>query len=151
MRIHWLYGIHNRVYEHLILLVSCNLLIEGTALRFSCSVVSNSLQLHGLQHARLPCLTISRSLLKLMSVESVMPSNHLIFCRPLLPSCLQSFPALGFFQMSQLFASGGQIIGASTSDQSFQWIFRVWFPLRLTGWISWQSKGLSRVFSSTTV
>ena len=94
MRIHWLYGIHNRVYEHLILLVSCNLLIEGTALRFSCSVVSNSLQPHGL-HTRLS-ITNSRSLLKLTSIESVMPSNQLILCRPLLlvPSI---FPSIRVF------------------------------------------------------
>ena len=57
-------------------------------------------------------ITNSWSLLKLMSIESVMPSNHLILCRPLLP-CLQSFPASGSFQMSQLFASGGQSIGVS--------------------------------------
>ena len=94
MRIHWLYGIHSRVYEHLILLVSCNLLIEGTVLRFSCSVVSNSLQPHGL-HTRLS-ITNLRSLLKLMSIESVMPSNQLILCRPLLllPSV---FPSIRVF------------------------------------------------------
>ena len=66
-------------------------------------------------------------------------------------SCPQSFPASGSFPVSWLFTSGGQIIGASTSDQSFQWIFRVWFPLQLTGWISLQSKGLSSICSNTTV
>ena len=59
-------------------------------------------------------ITDSRSLLKLMSVESVMPSNHLILCRPLLP-CLHSFPPSGSFLISQFFASGGQSIGASAS------------------------------------
>ena len=59
-------------------------------------------------------ITNSRSLLKLMSIESEMPSNHLILCHPLLP-CLQSFPASGSFQMSQLFASGGQSVGALAS------------------------------------
>ena len=62
--------------------------------------------------------TISWSLLKLMSIESVMSSNHLILCCPL-SYCLQSFPALGSFQMSQLFASGGQSIGASASASVF--------------------------------
>ena len=63
-------------------------------------------------------ITISQSLLKLMSVESVMPSNHLIGCCPL-PSCLQSFPELGSFQMSQFFTSGGQSIGTSASASVF--------------------------------
>ena len=59
-------------------------------------------------------ITISRRLLKLRSIELVMPSNHLILCRPLL-SCFQSFPASGSFPMSQFFASGGQSIGVSAS------------------------------------
>ena len=59
-------------------------------------------------------ITNSQRLLKLMSIESVMPSNHLILCRPLC-SCLQSFPALGSFAMSNFFASGGQSIGTSAS------------------------------------
>ena len=74
------------------------------SVQFSCSVLSNSLQPHGLQHARLPCpITNFWSLLKLMSIESVMPSNHLILCCPLLSSCLWSFPASGSFPMSQFF------------------------------------------------
>ena len=95
-------------------------------------------------------ITKSWSLPKLMSIESMMPSSHLILCRPLLllPS---SFPTLESFSMSQFFASGGQSIGVSalasvlpvnTQDRS---------PLEWTGWISLQSKGLSRVFSNTTV
>ena len=79
-------------------------------LLFSCSVVSNSLRPHGLQHARLPSSTVSWSLFKLMFIESEMPSNHLILCRPLL-----LLPASGSFQMSQLFVSGGQSTGASAS------------------------------------
>ena len=66
-------------------------------------------------------------------------------------SCLQSFPASGSFQMSQLFASGGQSIGVSASTSVLPMITQDWSPLGWTGWISLQSKGLSRVFSNTTV
>ena len=66
-------------------------------------------------------------------------------------SCLKSFPALGSFQISQLFASGGQSIGASTSTSVLPMNIQDWFPLGLTGLISLLSKGLSRVFSNTTV
>ena len=78
--------------------------------------MSDSLRHHGLQHARLPCPSsiISRRLLKLMSLESVMPSNRLILCHPLL-LLPPSFPASGSFPMSWLFISAGQGIGASTS------------------------------------
>ena len=88
--------------------------------------------------------TISQSLLKFMSVESVMLSNHLILCCPIL--CLQSFPASWFFTMSYLFTSGGQSIGTSASVLPVN--IQGLFPLGLTGLISLQSKGLSRVFSS---
>ena len=90
--------------------------------------------------------TISQSLLKLMSIESVMPSNYLILYHPF-SSCLQSFPASGSFLMSWLFPSGGQHEGFSMSPSSEY----SGFPLGLTGLISFLSKGLSRVFSSTTV
>ena len=95
-------------------------------------------------------ITNSWSLSKLMSIESVMPSNHLILCRPLL-LCPQSFPASGSFQMSQLFTSGSQNIGVSGSTSVPPMNTQDWFPLGWTGWISLQSKGLSRVFSNTTV
>ena len=85
-------------------------------------------------------ITNSRSLLKLMSIKLVMPSNHSSSVIPF-SSCLQSFPASGSFQMSQLFTSGGQNIGASASASVL--------PLGLTGLISLHSKGLSRVFPST--
>ena len=101
------------------------------------------------QHAPLS-ITNSRSLLKNMSIPSVMPSNHLILCRPF-SSCLQSFPASGSFQMSQFFKSGGQSIGVSASTSVFPMNTQDWFPLGWTNWISLQSKGLSRVFSDTTV
>ena len=94
--------------------------------------------------------TISQSLLKLMTIESMMPSNQLILCRPF--SCpRESSPALGSFPMSLIFASGGQSIGASTSASVFPKNIQSWFPLGLTGLISFLSKGLSRVFSYTTV
>ena len=104
-------------------------------------------------------ITNSQSLLKLIPIQSVMPSNHLIHCYPLLlpPSV---FPSIRVFsnelvgkRWPKVAASGGQSIGASASvlpmnihEYSFQW-----FPLRWTGWISLQSKGRSRVFSNTTV
>ena len=90
----------------------------------------------------------SRSLLKLMSIESVMPFNS-----PAIPffSCPQSFSASGSFQMSQLFASGGQSIGVSASTLVLPMNIQDWSPLGWTGWISLQPKGLSRVFSNTTV
>ena len=86
-----------------------------------------------------------RSLLKLMSIELVMPSKHLVLFSP----CLQSFPASGSFPMSQFFSSGGQSIGASASVLPVN--FHGWFPSGWTGWISLQSKGLSRVLPNTTV
>ena len=92
----------------------------------------------------------SWSLLKLMPIESVMPSNHLILCHPLLLR-LQSFPVSGSFPMSQFFASGGHIIGVSASASVLPMNIQDWLPLGLTGFISLQSKGLSRVFSNTTV
>ena len=94
--------------------------------------------------------TNSQSLLKLRSIESVMPSNPLILCCPLLvlPSI---FPASGSFPMSQFFTSGGQNIGVSASTSVLPMNIQDCFPLGWTGWISLQSKGLSRVFSNTTV
>ena len=91
--------------------------------------------------------TISWKLLKLMSIELVVPSNHLILCHPLL-ICLQFFPESRYFPMSWLFTSGGQSIGVSASV--FPMNIQGWFPLELTGLISLQSKGLSSVFSKTT-
>ena len=92
--------------------------------------------------------TISQSLLKLMPVESVMPSNHLILCHSLLlpPS---TFPSIRVFSSDQIFTSGGQSIWASASVLPMN--IQDWFPLGLTGYISLQSKGLSRVFSNITV
>ena len=86
------------------------------------------------------------SLLKLMSIELVMTSNCLV-----LFSCLQSFPASKSFPVSWLFVSAGQSIGASALASVLSMNIQDWFPLGLTGLISLQSKGLSRVFSNTTV
>ena len=96
--------------------------------------------------------TISWNLLKLMSIESVIPSNHLILCRPIrFSSSLQSFPAWGSFPMSQFFASGSQNIGVSASASVLLMNIQSWFPLGPTGLISFQSKGLLSVFSNITV
>ena len=95
-------------------------------------------------------ITNSRSLLKPMSIESVMPSSHLILCCPF-SSCPQSLPASGSFQMSQLFTWGGQSTGVSASASVLPVNTQDWSPLGWTGWISLQSKGLSRVFPNTTV
>ena len=86
-------------------------------------------------------ITNSQSLFKLMSVELVMPSNHLILCH-ILSSCLQSFPESGSFPVSQFFASGSQSIGASASASVLPVNIQDWFLLGWTGWISLQSKGL---------
>ena len=100
-------------------------------------------------HQAFLSFTISWSFLKLMSIELVMTSNHLIlYCAF---SCLQSFPTSGSFPMSQLFTSGGQSIGASASASVLPVSIQGWFPLGWTGLISLLSKGLSRVFSSTTI
>ena len=95
-------------------------------------------------------ITNSWSLLKLMSIESEMPSNHLILCHPFLP-CLQSFPASGSFQMSRLFASGAQSVGASALASILPMNIQDRFPLWWTGVISLKSKGLWTVLFNTTV
>ena len=94
-------------------------------------------------------LTNSLSLLKLMSIESLMPSNHFILCRPLLLP-LSIFPSIRVFS-SQFVASGGQSIGVSASVSVLPKNLQDWFPLGWIGGISLQSKGLSNVFSNNTV
>ena len=109
------------------------------------------LQPHGLQHARPPCPS---------STPGVYSNSYPLgrWCHPtisssvvLFSSRLQSFPASGSFPMSQLFTSGGRSIGVSASASVLPMNIQDWFPLGWTGWISLQSKGLSRVFSNTTV
>ena len=92
----------------------------------------------------------SQSMLKLMSIESVMPSNLSSSTVPF-SSCLQSFPTSGSFPMSQLFTPHGQSVGASASASVLPMNIQDWFPLGWTGLISLLSKGLSRAFSNTTV
>ena len=122
-----------------------------TSGQFSRSVVSNSLRPHELQHGQASLsITNSQSPPKPMSIELVMPSNHLFSVVPF-SSCPQSFPASGSFQMSQLFASGGQSIGVSASTSVLPMNTQDWSPLGWTGWISLQSKEFSRVFSNTTI
>ena len=107
-------------------------------------------------HQAPPSLTLSQNLLKFMSIGLMMPSNHLIlisshFISALFSFCLQSFPASGSFPMRQLFTSGGQSIGASASASVLPKNIQDCLTLGLTGLISLQSRGLSRVFSSTTI
>ena len=111
----------------------------------------DSLQPHGPQHARLLCPSPNPE----VCLNSC-PSGR--WCHPtisfsvfLFSSCLQSFPASESFQMSQLFTSGDRSIGVSASTSVLTMNIPDWFPLGWTGWISLQSKGLSRVFSSTIV
>ena len=120
------------------------------SVQFSCSVVSESLQPHELQHARPPCPSPTPGI-----HPNQCPSSrwyHPTISSSIVPfsSCLQSFPASGSFPVSQLFASGGQIIGVSASTSVLPMNTQDWSPLGWTGWIFLQSKGLSRVFPNTT-
>ena len=99
--------------------------------------------------AGLPVHHHSWSLLKLMSIELVMPSSHVILCHPLLLPSI--FPSISVFSNESVLSSGGHSIGASASASVLPKRFQEWFPLGRTGWISLQSKGLSRVFSNTPV
>ena len=125
--------------------------VSFSSVQFGHSVVSDYLQPHGLQHARLPCPSSTPR-----ACSNSHPSS--LWCHPTISSSvvplssrLQSFPASGSFLMSQFFTSGGQSIGVSASTLVLPMHIQSWFPLGLTGWISLQSKGLSRVFSNTTV
>ena len=121
------------------------------SVQFSHSIVSVPLQPHGLQHARPPCPSPTPGV-----HPDLCPSSW--WCHPAISSSvipssshLQSFPASGFFQMSQLFASGGQSIRVSALASVLPMNIQDWPPLGWTGWTSMQSKVLSRVFSNTTV
>ena len=132
---------------------SSRMLTSGflSSVQFSRSVVSSSLWPHGLQHTRPPCSS---------PIPGVYSNSCPLswWCYPTISSsvvpfsfCLQSFPASGSFQMSQFFASGGQNFGVSASASVLPMNIQDWFPLGWTGLISLQAKGLSRVFSNTTV
>ena len=119
--------------------------------QFSRSVMSNSLWPHGLQHTRLPCPSPTPG-----ACSNSCPLSR--WCHPPISSfvvpfssCLQSFSASGSFQMSLLFASRGQSIRVSALASVLPMNIQDWFPLGWTGWISLQSKGLSRVFSNIIV
>ena len=121
------------------------------SVQFSRSVMSDSLWPHGLQHARPPCPSPPPAV-----YSNSCPLSR--WCHPTISSSvvpfsshLQYFPASGSFQMSQLFTSGGQSIGVSASTSVLQMNTQDWSSLGWTGWISLQSKGLSRVFSNTTL
>ena len=122
-----------------------------SSVQFSCSVVSDSLHPHGLQHARLPCPSPTPR-----ARSNSCPSSQ--WCHPAISSsvdpfsfCLQSIPALGSFLRSQFFTSGSQSFGVSASASILSMNIQDWFPLGLTDLISLQPKEFSRVFSNTTV
>ena len=122
-----------------------------SSVQFSCSIMSDSLRPHELQHARSPCPSPTPRV-----HSNPCPSSQ--WCHPAISSsvipfssCLRSFPASGSFPVNQFFASGGQSIGVSASASVLPMNTKDWSPLEWTGWISLQSKGLSRVFSNTTV
>ena len=124
---------------------------EGPSVQFSRSVVSNSLRPHESQHARLPCPSPTPGV-----HPNSCPSSQ--WCHPAISSsvvpfssCPQSLPASESFPMSQLFAWGDQSIRVSALASVLAKNTEDWSPLGWTGWISLQSKGLSRVFSSTPV
>ena len=125
--------------------------MTSLTLQFSRSVASDSLWPHGLQHARLLCP--SRTPRACSNSCPLSCWSHLTISSSLVPfsSCLQSFPASGSFPMNQLFALGDQSIGASISASVLPINIQDWLPLGLTYLISLQSKGLSTVFSNTTV
>ena len=125
--------------------------MEARSVQFSPSVVSDSLRPHGPQQTRPSCPSPTPRV-----YSNSCPLSQ--WCHPTISSsvipfscCPQSFPASGSFQMSQFFASGGQSFGVSASTSVFPMNAQDWSPLGWTGWISLQSKGLSRVFSNTTV
>ena len=123
----------------------------GVSVQFSRSVVSDSLRPHGLQNTRPPCPSPTPGV-----YSNSCPLSW--WCHPTISSsvvpfssCFQSFPVSGSFPVSQFFASGGQSIEVSASASVLPMNIQDWFPLGWTGWISLQSKGLSRIFSNNTV
>ena len=127
-------------------------LAQFSSVQFSHSVVSDSWQPNGLQHARPPCPSPTAGVYPNPRPLSQWFHPTIFSSVVLFSSCPQSFPASGSFPMTQLFASGGQSIGVSASTSILPMNTQDWSPpLRWTGWISLQSKGLSRVFSNTTV
>ena len=121
------------------------------SVQFNRSVMFDSLRPHGLQHTSPPCPSPTPGV-----HSNSCPLSQ--WCHPTISSsvvpfssCPKSFPASGSFPMSQFFASGGQSTGVSASASVLSMNIQDWFPLGWTGWMSFQSKGLPRVFSNTTV
>ena len=140
-----------RILECHFLLLFIFTIYKSVSVQFSPSVVSDSLWPHGLQHTRPSCPSPTPGV-----YSNSCPLSQ--WCHPTISSsvisfssCLKCFPASGSFQMSRFFESGGQSIGLSASASVLPMNIQDWFPLGLTGWICLQSKGLSRVFSNTTV
>ena len=131
--------------------LSSFLTIIISSVQFSHSVVSNSLQSYEPQHTRPPCSSPTPGVHSNPCPFSQWCHPTISCCDVPFSSCPQLFPASGSFQMSQLFASGGQSTGVSASTSVLQMNTQDWSPLGWTSWISLQSKGLSRVFSNTTV
>ena len=122
-----------------------------SSVQFNCSVMSDSLWPHELQHNRLPCPSPTPE-----AYSNSCPSSwrcHPTISSSIIPfsSCLQFFPTSGSLPRSQFFTSGGQSIGVSALASVLPMNIQDWFPLGWTGWISLQSKGLSRVFSNITI
>ena len=139
MKENWLWSLEWKDHWEEGMATFCSILV------WSCSVMSNSLWPDALQYTRLPC-------------PSPIPCPSSQWCHPTISSSvipfssyLQSFPASGSFLMSQFFTSGSQSIGVSSSASVLPMNIQGWFPLGWTGWIFLLSKGLSRVFSNTTV
>ena len=133
------------------MLILVALVNQFSSVQFSHSVVSDSFWPPESQHARPPCPSPTPG-----AYPNSCPSSQ--WCHPAISSsdvpfssCPQSFPATRWFQMSHLFTSGGLSIGVSASASVLPMNTKDWFPLALAGWISLKSKGLSRVFSNTTV
>ena len=126
------------------------LIVTCLSVQFSHSVMSDSLRPQGLQHGRPPCPSPTPRACSNSSFESVMPSNHLILCHPLhlLPS---NFPSIRVFSNDSVLCIRWPKYWSFSFNISPSMNTQDWSPLRWTGWISLQFKGLSRVFSNTTV
>ena len=129
----------------------CFASLAASSIQFTCSVWSDSLWPHGVQHAKLPCPSPTPGVF--LNSWPLSQGCHPTISSSVVPfsSCLQSFTATKSFQISQLSASGDQSIGVSASTSVPQMNTQGWSPLGWTGWISLQSKGLSRVFFNITV
>ena len=144
------------LHEHVNIIISDSHPFQGHTqwwriVQFSHSAISDSLWLHGLQHASLPCPSSTPR-----AYSNSCPSSW--WCHPTISSsvvpfssCLHSFPASGSFPVSQFFTSGDQSIGVSASASVLPMNIQDWFSLGWTGWISLKSKGISGVFSNTPV